>query len=803
MLVRLRRAAARLSAGLRLSMAAAVLLSHAALAQAPSAEVAYTHALVGEALLEDSTRSLRATALYAETAGIPTAEAAEAIRRAERTLARLRTDLQADELRPEVTSMDFADMRRRAVWAEAAVREATEELRAELAEHTGDRSRRRAFGPLSPLPRRPGAIVNQFAFVALAPTRTWGGWSAGPAAWDVLRALDLQALSPWFGWYCADGGTRDRAQDPALVRQMADRLEGFGLPMLVWLEPEYNIEHLWNEIGEEMYLHDAAGHWQRTTRINNTINIFHPRVREEMCSWLEQVARGHRGDGRILGYELVEEPALRFDASDPSSANHEPRYGGYSQAALAAFRARLRGKYTDIADLNHKWGTQYASFEEVRPPALLSRKEGAWEQSEVALLAEFQEFRAAEHAECFRQMVAALHRGNPGCPVIPQFTTPLFGDPLGGVDLFRVGEAGWDFITFHTDTAFPYIHSLARYMGKPIWNDEYIWSARAPREGTGELGLRARAAIALWRNLMWGARGLVLFNLDFPWKHPKDGGDWNNDLLNDALDDRAPRYAAAVFPQTLRKVPVFLAELSESEVVDEGLMVLEPTTSLYTAVPTGTVQWWARRVTAELSRAAYRPAFCPERYLAGGQEDLSQYRTLVVPVAGYIPEGVAERLSEWVMSGGTLVALGPFATHDAYGRLRPEGAPLAALPAGETRVMGAGRVVSVTFRGSADDIAAEVLRAVDEAVGPRAVWASDARLELMLRKLPRAGLVLVVLNTDAEERMQAQVHVRGRFRRATDVTVDGGMPLAPTCPGGVTELPVALDPGEARVFVLR
>lgn len=784
-------------------MAAAMLLSHAALAQAPGAEVAYTHALVGEALLEDSTRSLRATALYAQTAGIATAEAEETIRRAERTLARLRTELRADEACPDLRGMDFAGMQRLRERAELAVRQATEKLRAELAERTGDRSRRDAFGPLPPLPRKPDAAVRGFTFAALAPTRTWGGWSAGPAAWDVLRALDLQALSPWFGWYCADGGTRDRAQDSSLMRHMADRLEAVGLPMLVWLEPEYNIEHLWDEIGEEMYLHDAAGRWQRTTRINNTINIFHPRVREEMCGWLEQVARSHRGDGRILGYELVEEPALRFDVSDPGSADHEPRYGGYSQAAGDGFRARLRGKYGDIADLNRKWGTRYASFDEVLAPALLSRQEGPWEQSEVALLGEFQEFRAAEHAECFRQMVAALHHGNPGCPVIPQFTTPLFGDPLGGVDLFRVGEAGWDLITFHTDTAFPYIYSVARYMGKPLWNDEYIWSARASREATGELGLRARAAANLWRNLMWGARGLVLFNLDFSWDHPKDGGDWNNDLLNDALDDLAPRYAAAVFPQTLRKMPSLLAELSESEVVDEGLMVLEPTTSLYTAVPTGTVQWWARRVTKELSRAAYRPAFCPERYLAGGREDLSRYRTLVVPVAQYVPEGVAERLREWVRAGGTLIALGPFATHDEYGRRRPEEAPFAALAPGERRAVGAGRVVSVALRGSADEIAAAVVRAVDGAIGQRAVWGDDARLELMLRKLPRGGFVLAALNADGEERLQSRLHVRGRFARAMDVTVDTGMPLAPVCHKGITELPVALDPAEARVFLMQ
>ena len=34
---------------------------------------------------------------------------------------------------------------------------------------------------------------------------------------------------------------------------------------------------------------------------------------------------------------------------------------------------------------------------------------------------------------------------------------------------------------------------------------------------------------------MWGARGLVLFNVDFTWNQPKDAGDWNNELLNGKL----------------------------------------------------------------------------------------------------------------------------------------------------------------------------------------------------------------------------------------------------------------------------
>jgi hypothetical protein len=764
--------------------------------------VAYTRLLVQEALLEDATRSLQASVIYAEGADIPASEAQDVLREADGALRQLRAAIGADEPVPDLAAIDFAGLGERTGLVSAYVRQATDRLRRAMADRTGIRETRTPFDPLPALKATRLPLTQYLVFAALAPTQRWSGWSDGAEAWEPLRMLDLQALSPWFGWYAPRSGTPGREQAPEQMRAMADRLGKLDLPMLVWLEPEYNVAQLWNELGEEMYLHDAEGLWRPDTRINNTINVFHPRVREAMCAWLEAVARGQRNDERMLGYELVEESALRFDVSDPNSADHQPHYGGYSKAAVAGFRARLAVKYGDIADLNRKWGTDYVGFKQIEPPPTLCRTEGAWSGPEVALLTEFQEFRAAEHAECFRQMVAALHRGNPKRPVIPQFTTPLFGDPLGAVDLFRMAEAGWDIITFHTDTAFPYVNSVARSVGKPIWNDEYIWSNRVPRETTGEEALRACASANLWRNLMWGARGLILFNLDFAWNHPKDGGDWNNDLLNRGLDYRVPRYAAGAFPQVLRKAATFFEELCDSEVVDEGLLIVEPTTSVYATVPTGTCQWWARRLTSELAASQYRPAFSPERYLADGRQSLSRYRTLVVPVGTYMPEAVTERLSRWVKAGGTLIALGPFATYDAYGRPRRPDAPLAGLKPGGSLAVGKGHAVSVPLRGTPDEIAAAVKQRVDEATGRRAAW-SDAGLELMLRALPGGGRVLVVLNAELRNRVAGKVVVDGSYRSVVDVTVEGGMPVKATRAGGATELHVDLAPGEARVLLLR
>jgi len=757
----------------------------------------YTRALIQEAALEDAVRTLRAAMTYARAADIEVTGAEEELDQQEEVLDQLRLSLQADGPSPALGEMAFDDTLAASARALQETREATDTLRQMLRTEIGDWPRQPRFRPLPTLDLDDPNLTGRLAFGALAPSQQW---SQQVGSWDMLHALGFQLLSPFFGQYWADPETQ--AVDAPRIDDTARRLEEAGFPLLVWLEPEYNIGSLWDEIGEEMFLHDAEGRWQKRTRIHNTINVFHPRVREEMCAWLERLGASHRGDRRVLGYELVEESALRFDTSEPDSAAIEPTYGGYSKAAVASFRGRLRGKYVTIGRLNELWGTGYESFDAVTPPAALARREGQWEGPEVPLLVEFQEFRAAEHAECFRQMVDALHRGNPGRPVIPQFVTPMFGDPLGGVDLFRMGEAGWDIITFHTDAAFPYIHSIADYQDRPIWNDEYIWSARVPRSETGERELRAQAAIALWRNLIWGARGFVLFNLDFSWDHPKDGGDWNNNLLNAITGYQTPRYAAGVFAQVLPKAQALFDELYHTKVEDEGVMILEPTTSVYAAVPTGTAQWWARRITQELLRGFYRPAFCPERYVISGREDLSGVRVMVLPPAPYVPDALAEKLADWTDRGGVLVTLGPFATHDAFGKSRPPEAPFAGRQPGGEWAMGAGRHISIAFGGTPDDIASAVRGAVDAAVGPRAATAADDRVELMLRRAADGRSLLVALDTDTDEPVDGEVFVRGDYDRVTDVSAEGGIGVPILREQDNLRIPVRLDPGEARVFLL-
>jgi hypothetical protein len=767
----------------------------------------YTDALLAEARLEETLRALRACLRYAESAEVPSGDAGSIADRAAASLRQARLILQPEALAPDLATADLAATLAdtQAAWTEAA--QAVERLRGALDGRLGARLRRASPAPPAALPSHAGVpLVDQLVFGALGPTQAWPGWAQGPEAWSVFHALGLQFMSPWFGHYWAKPDTQ--VCDPGRVQAIAAALEGIGFPLLVWLEPEFDIDSLWSEIGAEMYLHDATGRWQKRTRINNTINVFHPRVREEMCRALERLASGHRGDPRILGYELVEEPALRFDASDPGSGTTDFRYGGYSAAARSGFQKWLQIHYGTSAELNRRWGTAQGAFADIAPPAELARREGAWTQAEIPLLVEFQRFRAAEHAECFRQMVAALHRANPGRPVIPQFTSGLFGDPLGGVDLARMAEAGWDILSFHTDTAFAYVYSLARYLGKPIWNDEFIWTASSGRQPyitakamASEHELRSHAASELWRNLMWGARGLVLFNLDFAWNHPKDGGDWNNQLLNDQVGKRIPRYAAAVFATVLPRVRTFFPELRDSQVVDEGVLLLEPTTALYAAVPTGTVQWWGTRMLSAGQRRFYRPRICPERYLTEGREDLGDVRVVIAPPAPYVPTDVSARLHAWVGRGGTLVTLGAFATHDQYGHPQSVFVSLTGAQEGAAAAPVAGRHVVIALRTPAEPVLGALWDAVDAAVGPRAVSASDPRLELMLRRAS-GGHLLLVLNPCVPEGIAADIRLGLPVARITDLTVDGGAPVPFRAAGAAGGLSLVLEAGEARVFWL-
>ena len=742
----------------------------------------YTDALLREAALEDGLRSLRAVALYAGRAGLPAKDAWETYRKESETLARLREELQVNEPRPNLETMHLAALSELAGSALLRVK------RASLGRGT-----RPAFLPLPVLTTADRKdLMHRLAFGALAPTVQ----HQTPATLELLRQLGIQFLSPPHRYFSADPKSSD-ATDPKQVLSHAARFDAAGLGLSVWLQPDANIGQLWPEIGAAMYLHDAKGRWQNRNRINNNLNVFHPGVREEACAWLQRFAGAQRGDTRIIGYELVEEPALRFDVSPADSAAVEPAYGDYTEASKSAFRKRLAQKYGRIEEVNRLWGSRYSSFDEVEPPSELQRKT-PWQRPELPLLVEFQEFRAAGHAEYFRLMIDTLHRANPGVPVLPKFTAKLFGDPLGGVDLSRMSEAGWDAFSYHTDTCFPYIYSLARYRKLPSWNGEFIWTASGSAPATsavrgfltprseGEFRLRAHAAIALWQNLMWGARGFVLFNTDFTWNHPKDGGDWNNELLNGRLDNRVPRYAAAVFPQILPKVSTFEKELFDSVVENEGLYIVEPTTSLYAATPTGSPVYWGMRIVDRLSRESFHPAVAPERYIANGEENLSGARVVVVPWSPYMPEAVFRKLRAWNAAGGTLITFGPFATHDEFGNERAD----FTLAAGTRHIV-------IPMTGEVDARIAAAESAVRTALGERPVSTDGAPLEWMLRHISATEDLLVVLNADPQRQISAGVTPRRKYMRITDLTVEGGAAAPAAGP-----IPLRLDPGEARVFLL-
>ena len=85
----------------------------------------------------------------------------------------------------------------------------------------------------------------------------------------------------------------------------------------------------------------------------------------------------------------------------------------------------------------------------------------------------------------------------------PKLAVHVFGDPLGGVDLSRMSEAGWDVFSYHTNTCFPCIYSLARYRKLPMWNGEYIWTASASMASS----VRAFLRLARRRTQASGARG--------------------------------------------------------------------------------------------------------------------------------------------------------------------------------------------------------------------------------------------------------------------------------------------------------
>ena len=792
----------------------------------PEAE-RYAQAIVREARLRDVRDQVIRLLHYT---GRPTGKG-EPLAAAQRALAQACDLLQRDHDVPDYARIEYGELTERL--------DATEEaLASQFALLTG--GRRPSFTPWRPELAgnvSKADLARQFLMFPIASFPMEGG----EVSWGAIEPLGFRAISRMHaqGAVLPDG-TFDMSSMEKYVRLNA--AHGYRTVFELPATPSGLIEALKPRLGEDLYFHNSEGEWSPRAHCHNVLNIWHPTLRDALCRYFRAMGRHFRDNPNVLAYELINEPSMQMATPREGGDRHDwdpLGVGGYSRQARQAWTQWLTERYGTIVRLNDSWGTQHHSLAAAEPPPTLDPPPpvDSLTRHPVAPFYDFCLFRAESHTRFFADLLDALHEGDPVHAVMPQFCGLDPDRKEAGLDYLHMAcEAPWDVFGTHdwpgTRPAVQslYAASMNRYANLPHWEDEFIWS-QWERKGTPERVMRAATERNLWRQIAYGKRGIILFNLSGEWAHTKPHN-WNNSILNLEADGQIPRYSTGIFPVIERKVNAFRDLLFATELTNQGIGLLRPTASSYASHPNHQSRREAAALATWLLAHHWVPLFVPEECILDGREDLTHFRVLVCPYATHVARGLEDRLLRWVAQGGTLICSGPFGLFDQHGvpsgRLLGTVRGIAPLrydtdsgawrsPSAQLPATAAGAATSRVFRVphgqgriwlSLDCVGVqgrpeEIMAPLEDAFPVHPITCRRTEgIELVLRNTTDGRALLVATNLDPRRPLETTVLLPGRCERVVDLCIDGGAPLPARIDDLSTTIPLFLGPGKGVVFDL-
>ena len=348
---------------------------------------------------------------------------------------------------------------------------------------------------------------------------------------------------------------------------------------------------------------------------------------------------------RPLYYDLGDETGIAdlsvfwdFDVSDES---------------LRGFHDWLARQYGRLVALNAEWGSHFTRWRDVRP--MTTREAIAGSDENFAAWADFKEWMDVAFARAIRLGHDAVHAADPDA------YAGLEGGQIpgwGGYDYSRLAHA---------------IDVMELYDGGG--NLEIV---RSLNPGmvilTTSSGLGPRAAHDVWREVLRGTRGTILW-------------DPNGDFTGGKADSGSPGLAP-----TLREIHDWVAPLLSASKREE-----DPVAVLYSPASMR-VQWmldwkprgdaWSRRdasasyedpsavrdsmvgYTQMLEHMGLNPAFLTSSMIAHGQLASRRDRVLILPHAIALDEGAARKIREFTRRGGVVIADVEPGLFDRHGRKR-------------------------------------------------------------------------------------------------------------------------------------
>lgn len=202
---------------------------------------------------------------------------------------------------------------------------------------------------------------------------------------------------------------------------------------------------------------------------SDVLNYEHPEARLAYSNHLAQVAARYRDSPAIGGWILGNEYAY-FDLWEDIEKYPNRRILGHDAWSLAAFRRYLREKHGTLATLNARWGTGFASFEEVPMPGRLpgDRRSPAHQDAY-----QWRKWSVADFVALGAQAVRA-HDPN------HLLTYSMVGGLFNGLDANYTAEDGHAIVT------------RCREAGAPLdfWSlNNYAWAALGSEMRSGDFGI--------------------------------------------------------------------------------------------------------------------------------------------------------------------------------------------------------------------------------------------------------------------------------------------------------------------------
>jgi Beta-galactosidase len=511
-------------------------------------------------------------------------------------------------------------------------------------------------------------------------------WHAQEATPEALAAAKTSGVTAGMVF-----GARAGDAEAALQAQAA-KLRVAGLPFYVEniATDFYSPYHFWRPDRAVSWAFDVLQARHRADPADDSVFRREPSLSDP--AWLARIAARLAEHVRVLGpdrplfYNLGDETGIA-DLTAPWDFDRSP-------VSLAGFREWLRGEYGSLDALNREWGTGFAEWDAVVPlttDAALALTDGnfsAW--------ADFRAWMDVAFARAIRAGSDALHAADPAARAAIEGAQ----EPgTGGYDYTKLAPAvdvmevtGWQ-------PAFAIAHAL---------NPALVLLTTI---GQGNPETRH----AIWRALLAGGRGVVLWEFD-PALAPLFAE--LRGPVGDAVLAATPRYdpvAILYSPASLRTQWVLdrQADAAAGQKWSERRAdsELEPTAPRVAL----------RQAQDALAHLGLEPRFLSPALLAG--DGLRGTKVLILPHAIALSDAEISAIRGFAAGGGTVLADIPPGGFDAHSRRRA--APLTQditllpgffRPALAAALATAGVVPEFTIVPPADDVTVRVLRHGDATI---------------------------------------------------------------------------------------